>query len=427
MSFLDQLILSFAPSQAGYGFMWILVLLALLAIYYVIKRGIFLSASSNINANHFTARILNDLREGKPERALDLCNSAGKRALPWVFKGAIEMAAQDEHHVRGIVEERTISIIPRLEKDLTYIAMFANVATLLGLMGTIYGLILSFAAVGAPGVEPSVKSSMLAQGISAAMNTTLLGLIVAIPCILAYTYFRNLVDRIVADIDVSTVPLIKTLVPEERLGKDYKASEKKTKEAVETEPNMVPIMGLMVVLIPLLLSSAEFVKIGRATVNLPQSAAGGEGGGDENAVPPKTLDLGLVITTKGFTLVHSLKPGEVVAGPDAVPDIPVLAPGKYDFAKLTEKLKELKVDALRAALGRSGGDFESLSNSYADLIAQSEDNVKDYKDVYNVKLLAENKISYQIIIGVMDAARNVKTDQGVKIPLFPVVAMGVMR
>ncbi len=425
MSFTEQLLLSFLPSQAGFIFMWILVFLTLLAALFIVKRGIFLSKSSNINAKLFMLRILQDIREGKPESAISLCDSGGRRALPWIVKGAIETAAVDYKHVRGIVEERTISTIPRLEKDLAFIAMFANIATLVGLMGTIYGLILSFSAVGAPDIEPAIKSSMLANGISAAMNTTLFGLIVAIPCILFYTYYRNLVDKIVADIDEATAPLIKTLVPDERLSKNYKASEKKTKEAVETEPNMVPIMGLMVVLIPLLLSSAEFVKVGRATVNLPQSSAASGDGGEDNSVPPKTLDLGLIITEKGFTLVHSLKKGVIELSQEAEPEIKLTKQGQYDYDKLTTALKELKVEVLRLLLMRNSGDFVSLSNSYVDAIQSKE--FKDYKDLYNVKILADNSIKYQTVIAVMDAARNIKTEEGVKIPLFPVVSMGVMR
>ena len=71
----------------------------------------------------------------------------------------------------------TLKVIPQLEKRTGYLATIGNVATLLGLMGTIYGLILSFAAVGQPGIDAAAKSTLLASGIAAAMNTTFMGLI----------------------------------------------------------------------------------------------------------------------------------------------------------------------------------------------------------------------------------------------------------
>ena len=86
--------------------------------------------------------------------------------------------------------------------------MLANVATLTGLMGTIYGLIISFAAVGSNTVSEEDKSRLLAKGISAAMNTTIFGLMVAIPTLIAYTYISNRTNKIIDDLDEHLVKLI---------------------------------------------------------------------------------------------------------------------------------------------------------------------------------------------------------------------------
>jgi biopolymer transport protein ExbB len=106
-------------------------------------------------------------------------------------------------------------------------------------MGTIYGLILAFAAVASPDVSPVEKSSLLAVGISAAMNTTLLGLMIAVPCVLTYSILRSRVDGIVAEIDRYAVAMIKVLTPADMVLKSYKVSDRRIKEEVETEPNMV--------------------------------------------------------------------------------------------------------------------------------------------------------------------------------------------
>jgi biopolymer transport protein ExbB len=93
--------------------------------------------------------------------------------------------------------------------------MIGNIATLTGLMGTIYGLILAFRSVSAPGIDVAEKSRLLAHGISVAMNTTLAGLAVAIPSILIYTVLHNKTTRIIDEIDEHTVKLINIMTQEE--------------------------------------------------------------------------------------------------------------------------------------------------------------------------------------------------------------------
>ena len=93
--------------------------------------------------------------------------------------------------------------IPRLEKRTHYLAMFANIATLLGLLGTIIGLIKAFTAVAQ--VDPSMKAEILSTSISVAMNTTAFGLIVAIPLIFIYTVLQTKTTEIVDSLEMATV------------------------------------------------------------------------------------------------------------------------------------------------------------------------------------------------------------------------------
>ena len=432
MNFFERLFATFSPSQPGFLFMWALVLIAGLAGLLIISRSRFLSQSANLNAALFMNRIKGFLIDKKPDEAVRLCDTGGRRALPWIVKGAVIKAQGNTREVRAVIEERTVSVIPRLEKNLLFLATLGNISTMVGLMGTIYGLIISVAAVGAPDIEPAMKSSMLADGISAAMNTTLLGLIISIPTILAYTYFRNKVNGIISDIDQHVLSLLRILDPEGQVAKTYKPSQRKTNQEVNTEPNMVPIMGLMVVLIPLLLSSAEFVKIGRATINLPQAAAPNESGDDEEKVPPKSLNLGVVITKKGIRVVHSLdqekdkgKKAKREEEGEKEPDIPVKN-NQQDYAALTQKLTEVKRRVLAEVLEEKGDPgFRSL---YKKWVSASQDKeFYHYKDLYNMKILAENDINYQTVIRVMDAARSFREKGGRKYVLFPVVSIGVMR
>jgi biopolymer transport protein ExbB/TolQ len=88
------------------------------------------------------------------------------------------------------------------------LAMLANVATLTGLMGTIYGLIIAFEAVGGSEISEADKPRVLAQGISIAMNTTIFGLGIAIPTLIIYNYLQNKTTQIIDEMDEHLVKLI---------------------------------------------------------------------------------------------------------------------------------------------------------------------------------------------------------------------------
>lgn len=105
--------------------------------------------------------------------------------------------------VEMAMEEVMMETIPRLEKRTHYIAMFANIATLLGLLGTITGLIKAFTAVAQ--VDPSLKAEILSSSISVAMNTTAFGLGVAIPLIIIFSMLQSRTTEIVDSFEMATV------------------------------------------------------------------------------------------------------------------------------------------------------------------------------------------------------------------------------
>ena len=135
-----------------------------------------------------------------------------KKRLPFVvlrgLKRAIESEALDFRAIQNAVDEGTLEVIPKLQERTNYLSMFANVATLTGLMGTIFGLIIAFDAVGGEGVPEADKTRFLAAGISAAMNTTIFGLMVAIPSLIVYTFLTNKTTKIIDEMDEHLVKLI---------------------------------------------------------------------------------------------------------------------------------------------------------------------------------------------------------------------------
>jgi biopolymer transport protein ExbB/TolQ len=152
-------------------------------------------------------------------RALNADNLAEARKLvsrrnspvDILLRTSVELYAAGMKHdeIREGVEETAIRELPRLTQRLNYLSLFANIATLLGLLGTITGLQVAFGSL--TSVEAAKKAAMLAAGISEAMNTTAFGLIVAVPCMVLYTALSNIRDRKLKDIDESVVRVLNYL------------------------------------------------------------------------------------------------------------------------------------------------------------------------------------------------------------------------
>jgi biopolymer transport protein ExbB/TolQ len=104
------------------------------------------------------------------------------------------------------MEESLMEVMPRLEKRTHYLATFANIATLLGLLGTIIGLIRAFTAVSA--ANPAEKADLLSASISVAMNTTAFGLMVAIPLLLLHTILQSKTTEIVDSLEMASVKFL---------------------------------------------------------------------------------------------------------------------------------------------------------------------------------------------------------------------------
>ena len=210
--FLDNFGRAFSWNQDGSVFMVSIALFGAIAMAVAAERIYYIVVRSNVNADKFMAEVRKLVAGGNMERAIELCEKGKNKALPFVvlrgLKRANESDTLDFRAIQNAVDEGTLEIIPKLKERTSYLSMLANVATLTGLMGTIYGLILSFASVGAEGIPESEKSKLLANGISTAMNTTIFGLMVAIPTLIAYTYISNRTVKIVDEMDEHLVKLI---------------------------------------------------------------------------------------------------------------------------------------------------------------------------------------------------------------------------
>ena len=104
------------------------------------------------------------------------------------------------------MEEGLMEAIPGLERRTHYIATFANIATLLGLLGTIMGLINAFTAVAS--ADPAQKADLLSASISVAMNTTAFGLMAAIPLLLCFTYLQSKTNQLIDSMEMASVKFL---------------------------------------------------------------------------------------------------------------------------------------------------------------------------------------------------------------------------
>ncbi len=232
MGFFAKFFHSFSTSEPGFIFMWILLVVGVFCIAISIERFIYLTIKSGFRTELFIKDVLKYIQKDDVDTALKMCGKAGKMALAGVIKAGLESARLGAEQIRNSIDEATLKTIPRLEKRTNYLATIGNVATLIGLMGTIYGLILSFAAVGRPGIDAAEKSTLLAGGIAAAMNTTLTGLMVAIPAIVIFSVFKSKTQKIIDEVDEYSLRLVNALVEKSYKVQKFHISSAQLKEGI---------------------------------------------------------------------------------------------------------------------------------------------------------------------------------------------------
>lgn len=201
-----------ATAFRGDGVIWMYLILAtsVFAIGVTIERFIFLFFKYNINAQAFMAQVQKLVMADNIDRAIKLCNAAPSRALPRVIKAGLTRANKGEVEIQNAIEEVTLEVVPMVQKRTPALAALANIATLLGLLGTVLGLIDAFEAL--KEADPSQQQALLAAGIALAMNTTAFGLIVAIPTLTAHLILSGMTKKILDEIDLYSVKLENLLV-----------------------------------------------------------------------------------------------------------------------------------------------------------------------------------------------------------------------
>ena len=195
--------------QDGGPFMYPILIVLAIGLAITVERWLHLTVARTKN-RHMIAKLMPLVAKGEVAGASKLAKSSTATVSRILLQGIENhKTARRRDDFEAAMDESIMEAIPRLEKRTHYLAMFANIATLLGLLGTIIGLIKAFTAVAQ--VDPSMKAEILSTSISVAMNTTAFGLIVAIPLLFFYTVLQTKTTEIVDSLEMTVVKFVNHL------------------------------------------------------------------------------------------------------------------------------------------------------------------------------------------------------------------------
>lgn len=194
--------------QEGGWAMYIILFWFILAIGVIVERSVYLYKSS-INKDVFLATMQKCILAGDIGRAIKLC-SAANAPLARIVKSGLMKVNRPDSEVQAAMDEAALRELPRVEARTPYLGLLANLAMLSGLFGTVIGLITAFAAVA--GADATSKATMLAKGISEAMNCTAFGLISAIWSLIGFAVLNGKTQSMLDDINAATVQVMNLVV-----------------------------------------------------------------------------------------------------------------------------------------------------------------------------------------------------------------------
>ncbi|MCY3868332.1 MAG: MotA/TolQ/ExbB proton channel family protein [Gemmatimonadetes bacterium] len=191
----------------GGNFMYPLLVMLFFGVVVIIER-FYTLFKAHINAKEFMVELQDALKQNGPEGAAELCSNTRGPVATVLHAGLLRLDRGIEHVEKSIEESGAIEMA-FLERGLVWLSTVANLAPLVGFLGTVSGMIRAFNDIAAAGdVDPSV----VAGGISEALITTASGLVVAIPVQAAYNFFLSKIDKIIIDLQESSNQFVDDLI-----------------------------------------------------------------------------------------------------------------------------------------------------------------------------------------------------------------------
>ncbi|MFL0799640.1 MAG: MotA/TolQ/ExbB proton channel family protein [Agarilytica sp.] len=198
--------------QSGGPFMYAILVVMALGLAIALERFLYITKTQG-RTNKIWKNLSPMLKADDFDRAYDAVQAVRTPLATVLQYGFARHKAQAKRDlIDAAMEEGIMEVTPELEERTHYLATLANIATLLGLLGTIIGLIQAFTAVAS--ADPAEKADLLSASISVAMNTTAFGLVAAIPLILIHSYLATRTARLVDNLEMAAVKCLNLICDE---------------------------------------------------------------------------------------------------------------------------------------------------------------------------------------------------------------------
>ena len=182
-------------------FMWFNTMVSIIAIAVILERAFVLLFRYNSDGKGFMQNVERHILANDLTQAINYCNTSST-PLATVVKSGLVKANRGGMAISMGIDEALLQVTPQVEKRVGSLWAIANIATLVGLIGTIYGLIRSFTGLAAMSAE--ARAQFLGLGIAEALYNTLLGLGIAVVCIFSHMLLSGMAKRIISDLDYYT-------------------------------------------------------------------------------------------------------------------------------------------------------------------------------------------------------------------------------
>jgi biopolymer transport protein ExbB len=193
----------------GGGYMMAPIAIIFVITAAIVLERVFYLSKSQVDVDKLMSLLKSQIVSGNIRGAINTCE-ASPAPVTRIIAAGLRQAGGTEHAIQQAMDEEALRELPKVEKRTGYLAMLGNLATLAGLLGTITGLISAFKGVA--GVDPSMKATALAGGISEAMNCTAFGLFTGILGLATYAWLNGKTQAILDGVNHGTVETLNLAV-----------------------------------------------------------------------------------------------------------------------------------------------------------------------------------------------------------------------
>lgn len=184
-------------------FLCINIAVSAVVITIIVERAYFQLRRYSVNSREFFSQVKKLVVAGNIDRAIKLCEASDYPVLQLV-KSGLTHANKGADEIDAALSERLAELKPQIEKRVGALWSLANIATLVGLVGTVFGLIRTFSAISGKGMSQDQKTAYLSNGIAEAMYNTAFGLLIAVICMIAHVVLHTRAKGFAHDLETVT-------------------------------------------------------------------------------------------------------------------------------------------------------------------------------------------------------------------------------